>query len=221
MVPVMDSKEATKVMNWNHVNAMCKFSGILRVAEVDGVKLASDGHMLFIVGDGFTEPPNKKEHPPMEKMWREWSLIEPQPSVPSSCTGEGKVIGRMIGDAFVAERYIRCFDQFATFTSRNVKDPVLVHLDGVLVGGIMPMSKPSEKRIAKEVTDSDVFGPYACAENDWYLIDAAAIEDRLNHAEREARNARERIEEAENELAEWRSEIVSLTQVAKRMKVLA
>lgn len=207
-------------MNWGHINASCKGSSTI-VIDADGVRVATEGHIAFVVGAGFDEPKSARgEYAPFLKSWREWTALPASPVAPGDLLGAGRNIGRWIGETYIAERFLRCFGLGVTYTpTGSSKCPVLVHADGALIGAIMPMTVDAAETLSPrgELTDEEVFAPYANADNEWHLIDRATLKKRLDEATGELWRARERLDEAQEDVDEYERDVDSLRKKLNAM----
>jgi len=200
-------------VNYQHLEAVCK-GATLRTAKYGDQRLLTEGHIAFALADEFTVG-DTKEFPKLADLWRKALAVEVKPAKIGMCFGEGRQIARSVGNVWIAERFIRCFGLFATWTLFD--GMVAVH-NGVLLGVVMPIKPVMGEPACGDITDADVFGPWACEENGWYLVDAKAIRNLLEEAEDSLDTAQEKLNEAESEVAEAEREVDSLRD---RLEVLA
>jgi hypothetical protein len=200
-------------MNYEHIRSVFRGNPNY-TGEVDGRRIVSNGWIALPFHVDLGCPASQWK--PIDGVARVWTKALASSCIPATvgdCVGKGEHdYQRKIGDSCIAERLFRCFGEGVTWTlPTHPKDPLLAHCNGELVGVVMPMLHCSETE-ACNPTDSEVFGPHASADNDWYLIDRDTLKKRISHAVREKGIAEDRIEELEGEVEEWEKEIRSLRE---------
>ena len=211
-------------MKWNHVKALIA-GRPLYTCEMDGKRLISDGHFAFILpDDAGIDVARARDKRDLSALWKKWETFDLlPPENPEACYGEDRTLSRRIGKVYVAERYFRCFEPAATWhVARPVNaQPVYVFLDGVVVGLVMPRRKDVPGIAVAELTDEQVFAPFACHENDWYLVSDKVLAERIEAAESERERAEEAIEEAEGRLEDANNELRSIRDLRRRKAMTA
>jgi hypothetical protein len=209
-------------MNWKHIEAMLRGSGRFQWAVLNGEHLVSNGSFAVRRGGStaecvvlLTEPQCVGE--PYSPLANLWSAHEKHLGVKSKIGGHPWKFGgqfcREIDEEWIDEAYFRCFP--GAVWSGGLKRSLMAHVDGRLMGIVMPTGQRGEKLPALGTTDAEVFSPYSNERNDWYLLTrekiSSEIEDLCEHIEANE----EKIKIAEEENDYYRREIESLERLAK------
>lgn len=205
-------------MNYEHL-ASTFGSGVAYAYRVDGERIVTNGHIAFIAPEDFA--PKAKEYKRLGELWEKHSKSTPAPIPLGKCIGDGTSIQRKIGKEIVQERFVRCFGDDVTWTAAPAPDQtLLVHRNGDLIGLVMPMKRETQVGTlwTKPATDQQVFAPYACQENGWYLIDGPMMDLRIEDAEEALNQTIERRESLEDEETLCRSELKSLRAARAAME---
>jgi hypothetical protein len=200
-------------MNSDHVQA-CFAGAPVFAAELNGVTLVSNG---YIAVQAWTNSRSPLLGParPMPKLAEIWGAalrvdVSPLP-IGNTCHGTEQTISRQIGERWVRERHVRCFGPDVTWTlSPDNAEMLLVHSGGELIGIATSSAQKPHGPLYSGLTDRQVFGPMACAENGWYLLAAEDLAERIASTERDISRAEREREEAESELDEYAAELRSL-----------
>lgn len=171
--------------------------------------ILTNGHMAFVVPADSPLLENARDFPKAATLWAKLSVIPAEPQPVGDIYVDGPNYWRKIGGLKISERYFRCFDGPGV-TWMPSTDRALVHQDGELVGIIMRCKDGNEILCLQPVSDWDVFGPFACADNNWYLINEVTLRRRLADAQRQRRNAKDRLEEAQADVDDLSVDIRSL-----------
>ncbi len=208
-------------INWKHVEALFLRAPVLLVSESGGLRLVSDGHILVPAAFTPVGDQKTKEQPRAKLLWESSLTVPVKPAKIGGLVRTAKGfprIHRRIGDGWVGEQYFRCFTGAAWTPTGDQTKPLLVHGNGVLSGIVMGTLLKDEPRdaICVEPTDAEVFGPLACAENDWYLMDEGAIRSRIDKTRDELDEAQRKFDSAHEELADLRARLKVLETTQRR-----
>lgn len=193
-------------MNSAHLEAILRGSEYSKHFTLpDGTRLRTNGHLACI---GTVAYENKEsEYEPLGTLWLKSLEVKPNPTTPGSIFKDGKHFLRKFPLNLIQEAYFRCFDcPTVTWTETGEKEPVYVHEGGKLVGIVMPMNFVSGEPV-ESASDADVFDLFACALNDYYLVDYKEVrktidglEEQLSEAEESAEQANAKVQRIESRL---------------------
>ena len=211
-------------MNWKHIQSCMKPSYTLSSATVNGQQILTDGHVMFLFNGEFACPEiaeKRREYEPMAKLWVKLQSIPCNPASIGKCMLAIDKHIRQIGEIFIAERYYRCFGSEFTYTTGKPKDAIAIHLNGKLIGAVMPMRVDLASECKTLPSDEEVFAPYADAENNFYLVTAERLKEMLESANNKLGTAEYQLDEAQAEVDECQTEVNSLRKRLKSMRVTA
>lgn len=183
-------------MNLKHIEST--FTDKILESSVNGVRLLTNGYFAFAAPPDFLVA-KRDDYPNLARMWRD-ALGQPVSPLAVGPLFASTPMNREIGNARIAERYVRCFPDVTWSWSflRGAPPPLLAHRDGALVAIVMQCrTTDDDKLIESTPSDELVFGPHACPDNGWYLIDAKTKAERVRECQIEIDKAQDRIEEAE------------------------
>ena len=209
-------------MNWKHIEAMLRGSGRFQWAVLNGEHLVTNGWFAVRRGgptaDGvalLTEPQCIGE--PYSPLAGLWSAHEKHLAVKSKVGGHPWKFGvqfcREIDEEWIDEAYFRCFP--GAVWSSGLKRTLMAHVDGRLMGIVMPTGQGGEKLPALGATDAQVFSNYSNERNDWYLLTAEKLSSEIIDLRDHIEANEDKICTAEKENECYRREIESLERLAK------
>ncbi len=193
------------VPNWECLRALMAWSDHTYLAKHEGVRLVSNGHVAFAVPPEVEFKLIGREHAALGKLWAESLLVPIAPLQPGRCVLAEGVYSREIGlvaPLWIGEQYFRCFasDETTWTRVRNLQDMLLIHWRCALVGIVMPRKvEGTPEALLEEPSLREVFGPYSCEQNQWYLVDKKTLAGRIDKCRREIARCREAIEDLEEE----------------------
>ena len=210
-------------MNWLHIEAMIKGTGIQHRAEFPQGILVTNGHAMLLHGGQF-KVDSSETYEPLQKLWTKYLAEIGEVVQPGMLIRDGGVFLRKLGPEWIDEAYFRCFNSdnvsWRLGPDRGGHHPLMVTLADALVAVVMPMRFNGEPcALSEDTPDSEVFEPYCSERNNHYLLTkkriAADIEELL-----ESISANEtKIEDLEDENEDSRCEIEVLERRAKAMDV--
>lgn len=205
-------------MNWDHIKAV--MGGWKKVATVGEQRVLTNGHIEFLVPADSPLIDGSRDYPAAAALWERAVTfpVEPQPLGELYSTLDGYHY-RKLGIVWVSEQYFRCFNEPGATWTHADKYALAHDSSGTLVGVVMPC-KPNNGTVCEnqDVSDSDIFSPYASEDNNWYLVNEATLYTRIEEAEDERDAAESKRDELDGEIDEWDAELSSLN---KRLKSLA
>lgn len=203
----------------SHIEAIVKASDRSFYAEVDGVRIWSNGH-IALPGDW----PADRQYSYVADAWKAGSSRSVEVAIEGRLRKEAGAFYRALIPAvgqfvWINEACLRTFrgDGISTHID-GPNRPIVFRRDGELVALAMPV-KDVKGDEAAEATDAEVFERFAREENGFYLQSTEWIERHFDSLIKEARvkveQAISRTSDAEEEESESKNELADVKRKAK------
>jgi hypothetical protein len=205
-------------MNLDHIKAILATEYLAsKGLIIDGKLVATNGHIAVVVPDDFELEDRAFDR--LEATWRKGiGAATTKAEVADLRLGSDTWI-RKIGPCFVNERFVRAFGPECEWHASAFDKPLVVRLNGDIVGLVMPMRAQIMEPCSVEPTDEQLFAPIAGERNGFYLISDSEIKKRIASEQKELDEIEDRIGELEEQADELRNAITALE--AKLRKVPA
>ncbi len=191
-------------INYAHVDALLKAADQRYKYTVDGQQLVTQGHFI-VVYDGKMDLSEFEERP-VEILWGKLQSDFSKTSSGSYGktyleTGDNLHVHVAYGIVF-REAFARCFPGAVFFKAPSLDKThgLGVTMRGELVAGLMGMRDTAIGSLPVEATDAEVFAPFACEENGYYLTEDDGLGQRVADLEEELEGEYLELKRLEDEL---------------------
>lgn len=186
-------------MNWKHIEAMMRIGTFKRASLDDGTVLISNTSIM-LPWRGEFEIADDEQFRPLRKLWINCAEKLGEPVEPGAVLFDLSNYRRQMGPEQIDEAYFRCFnsDRAKWILGPKTGHPphahcLLVLVDGVLAGGVMPMRQiGSIEAVPADVSDAEVFQPFV-EETEWYLANVESLTAEIDKVESDIDTAESRI----------------------------
>ncbi len=204
-------------MNLDHIKAILATGyPASKGFVIDGKMVATNGHIAVVVPDDFEL--EDKAFDNLEAAWRRGiGAATTKATIGDLGLSRNDIWIRKIGPCSVNERFVRAFGPECEWHASAFDKPLVVRLNGDIVGLVMPLRSEITEPCFTEPTDEQLFAPIAEERNGFYLISDSEIQKRIDSKREELDGIEYRIGELEEEADELRNAITALESKLRKV----